>query len=146
MSYVRTSGSPGQNVFELQAAATLSQTNPVSATLYTVLDTTKNVRIISIASILTWATTQPTPLDVVATVDGQSVVFSKTNPVSDTWYGAHLVESNDWTSELLGAISAYTPYRAFLLEGRSVKVETRITWATTQPTPLICRVKYAKIP
>ena len=45
-----------------------------------------------------------------------------------------------------GSGLAYYIKRPFLYEGRSVKVEVRITWAVTQPTPLVCRVKWAKIP
>ena len=48
--------------FQHQADAVLSQANPVSATLYTVLGTTANVRILTIDTNVTWAVTQPTPL------------------------------------------------------------------------------------
>ena len=136
----------GTEVFQHQADASLSQANPVSATLYAVLVTTKNVRIISLSATITWATTQPTPLETVVTIDGNSIVFIKANPVSATAYGAKTAEDQPENNQPLDTVNSFVPYRAFLLEGRSVKVEVRITWATTQPTPLVCRVKNAKIP
>lgn len=141
----RTSSVP--QGYQHQADATLSQVNPVSTTLYTVLDTTKNVRLLSIDAKITWATTQPTPLEVVVTIDGVSIVFGVSNPVSAQDYHASLLPYVEAANEQLFATSGGISdmMRAFLLEGRSVKVQVRITWATTQPTPLICRVKYAKI-
>jgi len=130
--------------YEHQADAAISQANPVSTTLYTVLDTTKNVRIISIEAMITWAVDQPSPLEVVVTVDGVSIIFNRDNPVTATeyfgeWYG------NKAGGDLI-AFAAGTTARPFLLEGRSIKVQIRVTWAGTQPTPLVCRVKWAKIP
>jgi hypothetical protein len=142
MSYVRTSGTP--QVFQHQQDAYLSQANPVSAQKYTVLDTTNNVRLISIAAKITWATTQPTPLRVYVTIDGQTFTFEKANPVSGTTYYAFLYAGNSNDYQPLGTDDQTG--RPFMLEGRSVKVEVQITWATTQPTPLECRVRYAKIP
>lgn len=130
--------------FAHQADATLSQSNPVSTTLYTVLDTTLNVRIYSIAANITWATTQPTPMEAVVTIDGQTVIFRRDNPVTNTYYGAKVNETTTPALQEFDAAGAVAGYRAFLIEGRSVKVQARITWATTQPTPLVVRVKYAK--
>lgn len=131
-------------LFKHQADATLSQANPVSATLYTVLATTKNVRIISIKTNITWAVTQPTPLEVVVTIDGITMIFWVTNPGSATDYFASVEAGVDETLQTLETTDRLKTGRPFLLEGRSVKVEVRITWAVTQPTPLVCRVKYAK--
>jgi len=128
--------------FNQQGDAALSQTNPVSTTLYTVLDTTANVRIISIVTNITWATTQPTPLDIVVTIDGLTYTFTKANPVSGTNYFADLVPNELASAQSL--TSDHSGYRAFLVEGRSIKVQARVTWATTQPTPLVCKVRYAK--
>lgn len=127
-----------------QADAYLNQVNPVSGTLYTVLPTTIDVRIISIASSITWAVTQPNPVDVVVTIDGIVCVFRSDNPPSGAWYYGRLYENNpmDNVQGLHPDTTAIT--RSFLLEGRSVKIETRVTWAVTQPTPLICRVKWAR--
>jgi len=60
-----------------QADATLVQANPVSDTLYTVLDTTKNCRIRSIQVKIIWATTQPTPLKITITIDGLTLFIIK---------------------------------------------------------------------
>jgi len=128
---------------EIQADAYLSQANPVSGTKYIVLDTTKNVRVISICAWLTWATTQPTPLEVHVTIDGQVWTFSVTDPVSNSAYKANISASGSESNQVLDAGTALS-HNLCLLEGRSVKVEVEITWAVTQPTPLVCRVKYAK--
>jgi hypothetical protein len=133
--------------FQDQADVAISQNNPVSDELYEVLPTTLNVRIISIGAVITWATTQPTPLDIVVTVDGQSLIFRKTNPVTNVGYEASFILCQADIQQSIASInllSSSTPYRAFLLEGRSVRVQVRVTWATTQPTPLVCRVKWAK--
>jgi len=134
---------PKKTVPEHQADATLSQANPVSATWYTVLDTVLNTRIIGISTNITWATTQPTPLEIKVTIDGQTVTFTVANPVSATNYFARIATEQALSAQVLDTVD-YARERAFLLEGRSVKVEARITWATTQPTPLVARVKYAK--
>lgn len=135
--------------YEQQPDASLSQANPVSTTWYTVLDTVKNARITSIYAMITWATTQPTPLEVRVTIDGKTLVFAITNPVTATVYLASITPNS--SDAFQGLVATYTTAGStwpglipLALEGRSVKVEVRITWATTQPTPLVCRVKYAK--
>jgi len=139
-----TSGSGARvQMMQQQADAAISQADPVSTTLYEVLATTKNVRILSISAAITWAVTQPTPLEVVVTIDGRSIIYSKTDPVSASYYNAGRVGSN---AEGFQTLDGTGQYLTFLLEGRSVRVQIRITWAVTQPTPLVCRVKYAKIP
>lgn len=126
-----------------QARTTLSQANPVSTTLYTVLATKTNVRIYSIATAITWAVTQPTPLEIVVTIDGQAPIFLKSNPVSATYYFADLGDYSVAGNNNMGTTD-YSRERAFLFEGKSVKIQARITWAITQPTPLEVIVKYAK--
>jgi len=131
---------------EHQPDAVLSQANPVSGTKYTVLDTTKNIRIISIMAKITWATTQPSPLEVHITIDGQTLSFHKNNPVSAATYLVSNTPTQPENSQALQEAngSIEDSDKAFIYEGRSVKIEAEITWATTQPTPLVCRVKYAK--
>lgn len=124
-----------------QADAVISQANPVSTTLYTVLNTTRNVRLIGIAINIDWAVTQPTPLEVLITVDGQTVSGFINNPVSGTWY-FFVINPND-AAQVLTATNPAA--RAFLLEGHSVRVQIRVTWAVTQPNPMRCRVKYARL-
>ena len=127
-------------VFQHQADATLSQNNPVSGTKYTVLDTTKNVRITGVSAKCTW-TTQPTPLEIHLTIDGQAINFSLNNPVSATPYEPYFSKDTS-DGYLTGSDFIYS--RAFLVEGRSVKVEAEITGGTV--SNLTARVKYAKIP
>jgi len=138
------SGGSGARVqmFKHQADTVKTQANPVSGTKYTVLDTTNNVRIESIAVNVTWATTQPTPLEIHLTIDGQSYTASQTDPVSATNY---IVTKTSAAAGFSMTTTDNVDTRAFLIEARSIKIETEITWATTQPTPLVVRVKYAKI-
>jgi len=127
-----------------QPDAYVNQVNPVSGQWYTVLDTTPNVRIITIFTRIFWATTQPTPLEVRVTIDGNLITHIVANPVTATEYFGRMWEHTDETNQGLVTTSWGGSARSFLYEGRSVKVEVRITWAITQPTRLECRVKYAK--
>jgi len=102
----------------------------------------KNVRIISINAVLSWATTQPTPLEVHLTIDGQPITFGQTDPVSATNYVAVCRPRAAMASQIFS--TADTSTSAFLCEGRIVKIEIEITWAVTQPTDLTLRVKWAR--
>ena len=126
-------------IFKHQDDATINQANPVSGTKYEVLAETKNVRIISIAVRCTW-TVQPTPLEVWITVDGQTMRFYFPDPISDTWYKGYIA---DESVEGYLTVDYAAQYRAFLLEGRSVKVEAEITGGTV--SNLSARVKWAKM-
>lgn len=120
--------------------AYLNQSNPVSETWYPVVDA-KNVMVFTVNAVLTWAVTQPDPLEIKLTVDGVARTVSFTNPVNDTWYAV----AQDGRNGFLRLIAwAGAQYSGFLFMGRSVKVEVRVTWAVTQPTPLKCRVCYQK--
>jgi len=127
---------------EHQADATLNQVNPVTGTFYPILAETKNVRIISIAAVITWATTQPTPLRIRVIIDGQTHYFDVTDPVSATWYHGIILPNYAENNQLLTPVT--TEVKGFLLEGRTVQIDAQITWAVTQPTPLTARVKYAR--
>jgi len=70
----------------LQTNVVILHANPVSTTRYPVLATTKNVRIWGLGVAITWAVTQPTPLEVVITIDGKTLTFVQANPVSGTAY------------------------------------------------------------
>lgn len=125
--------------------ATLNQADPVSTQLYTVLDTQTNVKILSICSKITWAVTQPTPLDIICTVDGITWVFRKDNPVSAQDYLSWITPN--LAADLMGdmlATSGSPQLYPYLFESRNCKIVAKITWAVTQPTPLVCRVKWSK--
>jgi len=135
----------GQKVVtELLADAAISQANPVSGQKYLVLAETQNVMVYGAATKITWATTQPTPLELFITVDGVEINHKQGNPVSGTWYYANRSMAAAMNNQGHTTTAAVGGYNSFLWEGRSVKVEAEITWATTQPTPLEARVKYAK--
>ena len=131
-----------------QPDAVLSQPNPVSTTLYPVpgLTATGRVRIIVAAVKTTWAVTQPDPIELVFTVDGNVLTFIQSNPVSTQNYRPILGFRAENDGRFVASDSGGTDgaFAAFFLEGRSVSVEARITWAITQPTPLVCRVKWAR--
>lgn len=123
-----------------QPDATLSQANPVSGTKYTVLDTqqAQKIRIIGISVQCTW-TVQPTPLEIHITIDGQTVTFTFTDPVTATDYFAKNASANAETDQELNVTE---PTVAFLREGRSAKVEAETTGGTV--SNLSARVKWDK--
>lgn len=143
---VKGSGSPNQMVVH-QADAAISRVNPVSGTFYPVLSTT-NARLISIAINVTWAVTQPTNLTLKITIDDNMKTFTVANPVSTQNYRPF----HGCTAGLGGLLFAFDNAAldagagAFFLEGRKIVVEAAITWAVTQPTPLVCLVQYARLP
>jgi hypothetical protein len=123
---------------KLQAQTVLTQASPVSGTKYVVLATTNNVRIIKALAAVTW-TVQPNPLEIHVTVDGRAEYGAYTNPVSTSQYGLVLSQ----TGELLFYLttSVYAPQRAFLIEGKSIKVEAETTGGTV--SQLLTRCDYA---
>ena len=131
---------PSRKVFKHQADATIDQANPVSGTWYTVLDTTKNVRLIGI-SCRTGKTTPGTVsnLNIQVTIDGQVLPAGAVDPTANTVYNI----TNPSAPDL--RLTTSDRSSSFLLEGRSVKVEVKVIW-TVQPDPLEAWVKYAKIP
>lgn len=138
------SGVPHRIPPTLQTDAALSQANPTSGTNYEALATTKNVRVLSISASVTW-TVQPTPLVITVTVDGVSYIFTQADPVSTTnyicWIPPYTAPANGWCIASTG-VAYQDMVRDFLLDGKSVKVEAKITGGTVQN--LSCRVKYAK--
>lgn len=131
---------PIKKLYEQQADAALNQASPVSGTKYEVLATAKNVRLIGISVQCTW-TVQPTPLEIHVTIDGQTVTFTFTDPVTATNYFA---KNASGSAETAQELSTTEPTVAFLREGKSVKVEAEITGGTV--SNLSARVKHAKIP
>jgi len=125
-----------------QTALARAEATPISNTLYEVLPTTRNVRLIGVAALSTWAVTQPTPLEVIIEIDGVTLTFSQINPITATWYSCSMYSPSN-VAEGLMTTTDYCIQRSFLLEGRTIRVQARIIWAITQPT-LSCRVKYAR--
>jgi hypothetical protein len=123
-----------------QVDAAISQANPVSAFLYPVLATTRNVRIISIEANVTWGGNQP-QLWVDLTIDGQLISFGAGTPVSTQRHFAENTAGSVSTQQTLTTTDYI--YRSFLIEGRSVKIDARYIGAAGT-TLLECRVKWAK--
>jgi len=138
---------PGAYIYKTQADAVLSQANPVTDTYYTILDTSYKVRIKGAAITITWGVTQPTNLRIRFTIDGQSIIYTFASPVTATPYVLGKVVAGQAAAEsaqvLIVAYSA-TAIDTFH-EGQSVKVEMAVTWATTQPTPMVGRVKWERL-
>lgn len=150
----RTSMSQAPNqVFQQQADALVIQTSAGSGTLYEwstdgtqdadkLLGSQKNVRIISIQALDNWSV-DTTTLEVHVTIDGQTITYT-VDPDDNTAYFAEINPSAAATAQTLTASASSVVARAFLLEGRSVKVEIESTGGTSDSLQL--RVKWAKIP
>jgi len=130
----------GVNIFGHMPDATISQSNPTSGTKYTILNTTKNARILGVGVKCTW-TVQPTALKIHLTIDGQNSTAATVNPINNTWYMIYW--SEPYANPDLGS-SIQMHRRAFFVEGISIKIEAEITEGTV--SELSARVKYAVIP
>lgn len=147
----RTRVAPASHqVFKHQADAYVTQASAVSGTKYAwstdgsvanAIGTQTNVRIISIAALDDWSV-DTTSIEVHVTIDGVAFIFI-VDPNDDTWYfadlGAQLAPAANVLTTTDNSIT-----RAFLLEGRSVKVEVESTGGTSDT--LWLRVRWAKIP
>lgn len=126
-----------------QADAAYTKAAPTSGDKYTVLDTTKKVRIISIMVKVTW-TVQPTPIEVHITIDGNAIIHTQANPVSAQPYVAALDPTQDLSTQhlaIVGAADLKTGLPSFIYEGKTVKVEMETTGGTV--SGLSGLVKYA---
>ena len=135
-------------VFKHQPDATIDQDNPVSGQKYEWKDpegkplgTQKNVRILSINVNCTW-TVQPTPLEIWLTIDGQPLRFFVNDPDTVTEYYARLKANITPAAQQLTTTEIINA-KAFMLEGRTAKIEAEITGGTV--SKLNVRVKYAKM-
>ena len=121
---------------EHQPDATLTQAAPVQNTWYPILNTTKNCRIYRI--FVSVADTNET-LEVKITIDGNIISGSVPATAGTSYYVYFSGYGNALIIDTVDPIAAY----AFLLEGRSIKVEVRKTTAAGAGT-ITARVKYAK--
>ncbi len=125
---------------ERQADLLVSEIPPTLGTKYTVLDTTELVRIDAISVKCNW-TVQPTPLEIYLTADNDTLLYSKTDPVNNTFYTCQFNPQRAAISQYL-ATETETLRRAFFMEARSVKIEMEITGGTV--SAIQCRLKWAK--
>ena len=135
---------PTKFVPKMRADIDISQANPVSGTYYPVLAETSNVEILSVDAIVTWAVTQPNPMVIRVIVDGVTYLFSQANPVSGTFYYAFLHPGLAENAQLFTTTGSEIAPRSPLLKGRRVSVDIAVTWAITQPTPLVSKLRIAK--
>jgi len=130
--------------------------NPISGTRYewragatgagALLGDQLNVRILSASLVVTWATTQPDPIEIHFTIDGILITHAMFNPVTMVPYSPY---KNPYRASLNALTQAMIAVNtadlvAIEYEGRSIKVECEIIWAITQPTNLIMRIKWAQ--
>lgn len=120
-----------------QANASLDQI-PVQNTWYTVLDTTKNARIISFGA---YVETNDETIEGRITIDSQVLTVSATNFTAGIALAANFY--NDASDALVWIALGPTGYRAFLIEGKSLKIEVRKTTAAGANL-LHAKVRYAK--
>lgn len=126
-----------------QADEVVTQASPVSGTIYTILDTVHNCRLIAASAKVVW-TVQPN-LQIHVIIDGNTLTGTHATPITNTGY-EFIIRPDE--TELGGTLyissGPYGPYRAgILLEGKSVKVQMETTGGTT--SSLVGRVKYALI-
>lgn len=111
---------------EHQPMAELDQASPGDGTTYDVLPVDELVRLLGFSARCTW-TVQPTPLECFVTIDGNTLTFKKSNPVSNTWYYGNLVYSAAENNLPMGTGQFQW---AHVLEGRSVQLESEISGGT----------------
>jgi hypothetical protein len=108
----------------------------VQNTWYTALDTTANVRLIDIATNMI---TADETIEIRITIDGVTMSGIGVSQTAGTWY--HWFNAPTNADCLIGGTLESQAYRAFLLEGRSIKVEFRKTTAAGL-NHLFCQVRY----
>jgi len=123
--------------FQHQAAAQLTQTNPVQNTWYTILDTTANVRLYSL--VVRVDTTNET-LEVRFTIDGLTI-SQTVDATAGTWYRPRI--NVDAPTYLEIDATYYLAHGYTFLEARSLKIEVRKTTAAGTGT-MYGRASYAK--
>lgn len=132
-------GDRGFQVFQQQADAVLDQVAPVQNTYYTILDTTKNVKIDSV-----WIEIEDTneTLQVKITIDGEIWTSSGLAATHSTSYYVY-------KDQATATLQIDSNRRAFMYEhegeARSIKVEVRKTTAAGTGN-LEGRVVHGKIP
>lgn len=110
--------------------AIIDQAAPTTGLQYTVLDTVSNARLIAAFVQCTW-TVQPDPLQIHLTIDGRTITANRANPVTiTTYYLAPDMTSHGADAYNLSATKEDALRRAFLLDGRSIKVTAEITGGT----------------
>jgi len=112
-------------VFQHQAPAILNQAGPVQDTWYTILDTTRNVRIYEIYGRID---TADETVEGRIIVDGQTITITAINLTFGTTYFARrtasiAAETYYWDDTITQKESPY------LFEGRSIQVQIRKTTA-----------------
>jgi len=123
-----------QPVPEYQTPATLSQAAAVQNTWYTILDTTENIRVYQVVGRIL---TTGEDLEVQITVDGETIACTGVSCVAGSTYYIIKQNANDADKFTLVVREDEEMYpQAYLIEGRSVKIEIRKTSANGAGTLL----------
>lgn len=126
-------GAGGQplQIWEYQAPAVLNQAAPVQNTWYTLLDTTSNCRILEVVVNVEDANET---LEVKITIDGETIQADDLAATHSTDYYAYIYNSGvtrlDYVKLIAYATEMPAAKNAFMIEGRSIKIEIRKTTAT----------------
>ena len=118
-------------IFKLQLDAVLNQATPGQNTWHILLDTVYKCRIIYLT---TQIDTTGETIEVELTIDGRTITsagLAQTNDLVYDWY----IRASSTAIVLEGANAPITG-RAFLVEGRSVKIRVRKTTANAGPPAL----------
>jgi hypothetical protein len=122
--------------FEHQPDVSVSQAAAVQNTWYTALDTTANVRVYNV---LIKCAAAAEDLELKITIDGQTLTGQKAGSADGVFCYAIIGELTDGLTMQVTPDPSAT--RAFLIEGRSVKIEYRKT-SNVGASTLYCRIKY----
>lgn len=126
--------------YQHQPDATLDEDDPVSGQKYTILETTKDVKIYSLVAKSIWSE-QPSPLEIHVTIDGNTITFTKANPASNEFYEADRQANLAESAQSLNAMGI-SRYVAQYYQGKSIKIEAEVTGGTV--SNLSTRIKWAK--
>jgi hypothetical protein len=119
-----------------------SQVAPVADQEYVILDTTANVRIVQITASCT-NTAPPNYIDVKVTIDGVDEHLYRNNPATVTdYFGAFTADSGSSGTFSFNGTVTNALARAFLTEGRSVKVTMLYHGGTV--SLIKCQLSYAQ--
>lgn len=142
---------PHEPVPEEQLDSVTIISNPVSGLKYewktgesgagAVLGSQKNVRIIDVSAQCTQSV-NPDSIQVHITCDTKLNTYTKATPATNTMYASKTMPHLAATAQQLDVATNFAQYRAFLKEGRTIKVEAEVTGGTV--TELKLRVKWGK--
>ena len=131
MIRVKLTGCPSNRITPPvdQPEKSLIMANPIAGVEYDLLPLASNVRILGMWANCAWSV-QPSNLQILGYIDGETWKWNRSNPVSMTAYFACISMANSKMAQTLST-TQYDMYRAFLLEGRSVRLTCKLIGGTS---------------